>query len=93
MAQLLTDFNTQWTEYNGATVKIDGLAYKLTVRDSIQRYPYDAHLLSVYATPVNKSSKRYKAIGAQLGDDWSTDVLASDPAVVTSIMRQVCWRF
>ena len=88
----LTEYNAQWTEHNGKKVTVDGLRCRLVVRDFLAVYPYRQQMITVSAQPLSTTTKKYQAMRQQLGDDWSTDVLASDPEVTTDVMRQVGWR-
>ncbi len=46
-----------WTEHNGATVKIDGLNYRLKVMSWKTVYPYEMMALDVAAEIINKEIK------------------------------------
>jgi hypothetical protein len=90
---MLTAHQAQWLEHHGKVVKLDGHVHMLKVTTHEAIYPYAHTVLRVTATPVSTKTRYYRTIKAQLGDDWSTDVLASDPEVTTSVMQQVGWRF
>lgn len=75
-----------WLAYDGTRVVVDGLAYTIKVRTFTAIYPYPEERISVYAEPCNKRSQRYLATKAQLGDDWSTDILDSDLEVFVKFM-------
>ena len=84
-----TRFYGFWRDHHGKVVKIDGLSYRLRCSTYQQRYPYPEEVIDVAADPVSKSSAHYREVKARLGDDWSTDVLASDIDVQVSILRQL----
>lgn len=67
----------RWLPHNGKTVQVDGQRYRLEVSTVQAVYPYRHTSLSVYARPLNRNSKVYRQIRAELGDDWSTDVRGS----------------
>ena len=78
-----------WFDHNGKTVKVDGKAYKINVRGYEVIYPYKHTTLYVDAELVNKKCREYVETKAKLGDDWSTDVLQSDPEFQGKIMIQL----
>ena len=76
-------------ENNGATVRLHGYAHRLEVSTYKAVYPYEERRITAYATPVSKTSKWYRETGRELGDDWSTDLLASDPQVLAHVLWQL----
>ena len=76
MAHFL-ETNTEWLDHHNKTVTIDNLAYTVKVSTRRAIYPYEHNAISVTAECKNKDSRYYRAIRAQLGDDWVTDVLES----------------
>jgi hypothetical protein len=87
----LNAYQSQWLEHHGKTVKLNGHVHFLKVDTYEAIYPYAHTVLRVHAVPVSTKTRYYKAIREQLGDDWSTDVLASEEVTV-SIMQQIGWR-
>lgn len=85
----LTDFNKFWLEQDGKKVKLDGFAHVIKVTVINASYPYPHEAIDVSAEPINKNSKYYRDIRHKLGDDWSTDVLDSDPEVEAGIRQQL----
>ena len=79
---------SEWLEHDGKVVYIDQLAYNIKVRTYTARYPYEQQMITVDAEPKNKQSKYYREIKQHLGDDWSTDVLDSDPDVYANVLLQ-----
>jgi hypothetical protein len=90
---MLTTHQAQWLEHHGKIVKLDGHTHVLKVTTYEAIYPYAHTVLHVAAVPRNTKTRYYRTIKAQLGDDWSTDVLASESEVITSVMQQVGWQF
>lgn len=82
-----------WQRQHGKRVIVNGLAYVLDVSVIKAVYPRREERLSVYAKPVNRRTKVYRQIKADLGDDWDTDVLGSfdfEMEVLTQIaLREV----
>jgi hypothetical protein len=89
MAKSYAVYGETWEHHNGKRVKIDGLVHELQVTVYRARYPLDETVISVYAEPVNKSSRYYEKIRAALRDDWSTDVLESAPELQAKILAQL----
>jgi len=77
-----------WAEFDGRKVEIDGHVHILRVSSYEVIFPVKQRVISVYAEPVDKTSKWYCAIRAELRDDWSTDVLQS-PEVESAIYSQL----
>ncbi len=82
-------FYSEWLEHDGKSVKIEGLSYTLRVRTYEAAYPYRHTAINVYAEPANRRSKAYLKAKQELGDDWDTDVLASDLDLQASILSQL----
>ena len=81
----------QWEQHDGALVTVDGLRCKLRVESYEAIYPYRHRVLNVRAVPTRaaKRSEVYRSVRADLGDDWSTDVLESDINVQCEILEQL----
>jgi hypothetical protein len=77
-----------WLDQHGKRVKVGGIAYRLNVWTlrSLRPYPHD--IIRVDAEPVNKKSEYYREIKHHLGDDWTTDVLAS-PEFAVEVEKQL----
>lgn len=71
----LDNYHQEWLDYHGLKVLYEGRAYRLEARSFTPVHGEDR--ITVFATPVNKSSKMYREVKRTLGDDWSTDVLNS----------------
>jgi hypothetical protein len=76
-----------WAEFDGREVTIDGRKHVLRVATYEAIFPIRERVVTVYADPVDKDSEWYCAIRADLGDDWSTDVLDS-PDVEESVLLE-----
>jgi hypothetical protein len=74
-----------WAEFDGREVTIDGHKHTLRVSAYEAIFPIRERVITVDADPVDKNSEWYRAIRAELRDDWSTDVLDS-PEVEESIL-------
>ena len=83
------EFHKEWQDHHGAIVKIDGRNHTLRVRTYRARYPREEWVITVDAVPTNRRSKHYQDVRDQLGDDWSTDVLASDIELQCDILNQL----
>lgn len=81
------DFYSDWLQHDGKRVVVNGIAYVLHATSFMARYPYTQEMVSVQAEPVNKQSRFYREAKAQLGDDWTTDVLDSDSEVVAQFWQ------
>ena len=77
-----------WREHDGKKVVIRGSKHVLRVDFFMQKYPYEAEMVRVFAVPTSKTSKNYREIRALLGDDWSIDVLESDIELQSDIIKQ-----
>ena len=88
---MLTPTQAQWLNHDGKRVYLHGYAYTLKASTHEAIYPYAHTVLVVHAEPVNKQSKYYRAVKADLGDDWSMDVLGSNPETYAEIQRQIGW--
>jgi hypothetical protein len=84
-----TKFFGEWEKFNGRKVKIEGRAYRIRATVSTAIYPYEDEVISVHAEPINKRSKYYLKTKAELGDDWSTDVLESSIELICDIWTQL----
>jgi len=78
MSKPLSDWNSRWIKYDGATVKIGKHSHVIKVSVYDATYPVHQQVISVYADPVNKHSVEYLKTKKILGDDWSTDLLESE---------------
>ena len=79
---------SEWQEHNGKTVYLEGLSHTVKVESYRAYYPYERDVINVFAEPKNKNSKAYRETKARLGDDWSIDVLESEPEVYTDVLTQ-----
>lgn len=86
---MLASYYTEWIEHDCKTVLIDGIAHVLRVRTWYAVYPYEHESISVSAEPKNKRAKWYVERKRELGDDFSTDVLASDCELQVAILEQL----
>lgn len=82
-------YGETWEKHDGKEVTIDGYKYILRVSVYNAVYPYEHKAISVYADPKNKDCKYYQDVKRELGDDWSTDVLDSDPELSGHILNQL----
>jgi hypothetical protein len=89
---MLTPYQEQWLEHNGAVVDIAGEQHRLHVEVRDVSYPYLRTELHVFANVIDPNSPRYQETRRQLGDDWSYDVLNGSLELRTSVMVQLNWR-
>ena len=80
-----------WQEQDGKVVTLEGYCHILHVSVYEAIYPYRHTICRVSADPLDKASVWYQTIKAQLGDDWSTDVLSS-PDLAAAVMTQLGWQ-
>jgi hypothetical protein len=80
-----------WSEFDGRKVTLDGIKRVIRVRSYRARYPYERIVVNVDAVPTKAAmrSEAYRAVRRDLGDDWFTDILQSDPSVQEEILRQL----
>lgn len=78
-----------WEKHDGKRVTINGLAHTIKVTTGNAVYPYKHRYIRVEAVPCSKSSKHYREVRSELGDDWSTDLLASDIDLRVDVLRQL----
>ena len=83
------DSYKQWIEADEKKVFIDDLVYQIKVTTWLASYPVRSQRISVSAVPINKYSKHYLEVKADLGDDWVTDVLDSGDDFYLDIAKQV----
>ena len=90
MGNLAEIYSAEWLQHDGAKVKVDGLKCRLSVRVDKAYYPYEREEITVYAEPISRTSKAYRAKTAELGfrDHWCTDVL-SNLDLQCEILRQL----
>ena len=86
---VLNDYNCWWVQQDGKKVRLDRIDYWIKVNVYTAIYPYECTVISVYAVPINKNTKYYQKIRAELHDDWSTDVLASSSEIEFELRRQL----
>lgn len=75
-----------WLAHDGKHVVVDRIAYTIHAKTYTVRYPYREDVITVTAEPCNKQSTYYRTIKAQLGDDWYTDILDSEPEIFVKFM-------
>lgn len=80
-----------WAEYDGRKVTIDGIERVLRVTSYVAKYPYERLVVNVHAVPTKRgrNTSAYRAVRADLRDDWFTDVLESDFSVQEEILAQL----
>ncbi len=78
-----------WMDFDGRVVLIDGINHKIRVNRYNAIYPYPRIVTTVDAEPCNRNTKYYRDIRRQLGDDWSTDILQSDPSLQCDVLLQL----
>lgn len=83
------EFFTNWLLHHGKIAHLDGIAHRITVETCTAIYPYKQEVISVQATPVNRSSKHYLEEKKRLGDDWSVSVLDSDVEIQSHLLSQL----
>jgi len=78
-----------WLEHDGKVVRINNIKHVLRVSCYEAIYPYPHQVITVHADPKDKSTKYYQNQKVELGDDWSVDVLESNPVLQADILRQL----
>jgi len=80
-----------WEKHDGRHVTVGELRCKIQVRSYVAAYPYRHRVITVHAVPtrIAKRSESYLRVKRELGDDWSTDILASDCEVECDILEQL----
>jgi len=89
MSAELTERNKHWLEHEGKKVLIDGRPYRIKCSMWVAKYPLPHRVIDVSAEMVNKDDAYYREHRAKLGDDWSVDLIASEPEFVTPILEQL----
>ena len=82
-------FADQWQKYDGRTVIVNGLKCRIRVKVWESRGFRSREECYVDAVPISKTSKEYRIRKAELGDDWSTDVLASGAEFEVGLLTQL----
>lgn len=78
-----------WLDYDGRVVKLDGINHVLRCNRYKAIYPYERIVTTVHAEPQNRTTRYYRDIRRELGDDWSTDILQSDVTIQCEVMAQL----
>lgn len=80
-----------WSKFDGKAVKIDGLNCKIRVSSYWGKYPCKRLIINVDAVPTPEAMKTefYRNRRAELGDDWFTDILNSEPEFQEKIFMQL----
>ena len=88
---MATAFASDWISYDGRIVFVDGYSWKLRVETYDAVYPVKQSLTSVWLEPTKTTrwSDYYMTIKRRLRDDWTTDVLSSEPELQAELMRQL----
>lgn len=77
----------QWLKHHGKVVKVDGKKYKISASSHDAIYPYKHKSYTASAEMVDKNDPEYLTTKKDLGDDWSTDLLDSDPEVAAKFLK------
>jgi len=82
---------SDWEQYNGCTVQVDGIECTIRVDVFDRRYPTECRMIDVRAEPTGcaKRTAFYRGMKSRLGDDWSTDVLSSDCEFQADLLQQL----
>ncbi len=80
-----------WEKFDGRTVTVDGMECVIRVSSYLARFPREERVIHVHAVPTEAAmlTEAYLSVKRDLRDDWSTDVLDSDPEVQTEILEQL----
>jgi hypothetical protein len=80
-----------WEEFDGRAVTVDGMACTIQVSTYVASFPRNERVIHVHAVPTEAAmrTEAYLSVKRKLRDDWSTDVLDSDPEVQTEILEQL----
>ena len=80
-----------WEEFDGRAVMVDGMPCTIRVDTYIAHFPREERVIYVHAVPTESAmlTEAYLSVKRKLRDDWSTDVLGSDPEVQTEILLQM----
>lgn len=85
----LTEHNKHWLDHDGKVIEINGVKHKITCDLWTAKYPTTRRVIDVSATVCDKSCHYYTEHKEKLGDDWSVDLLASEPEFVAGILSQL----
>ena len=80
-----------WEEFDGRAVTVDGMECTIRVHSYVASFPREERVIHVHAVPTAAAmqTEAYLSVKRKLRDDWSTDVLDSDPEVETEILEQL----
>jgi hypothetical protein len=80
-----------WEQFDGRAVTIDGMDCIIRVRSYVASFPRKERVIHVDAVPTEAAmlTEAYLSVKRKLRDDWSTDVLQSEPEVETAILEQL----
>ena len=89
MARSLEHYS-DWLDYEGK-IYIDPDVGRCKIRTMLFTavYPCKMAMISVYGEPLNKRNRHYLDVKQQLGDDWTMDILESDPEYQAMIIRRM----
>lgn len=69
----LKPLNQLFEENSGRIISLGGKRYRVRYQRYQARYPYPHIVEEMHLVPLNKNTKWYQDIRAQLGDDWFVD--------------------
>ena len=80
-----------WEEFDGRVITVDGMECTIRVSTYMAIFPRKERVIHVHAVPTEAAmqTEAYLSVKRDLRDDWSTDVLDSDPEVQTEILEQL----
>lgn len=85
----MTTASYDWIDFDGRIVKLDGINHRIRVSRYNAIYPYPRIVTTVSAEPCDRRTRYYRDIRAELGDDWSTDILESDVSIQSEVLAQL----
>jgi len=81
--------DSDWLEYDGRIVSIDGNDHRIVARENRRTYPTAGYYYTVHAECVDKTAEWYRTRRAELGGDFCTDILGSDVELECDVWRQL----
>jgi hypothetical protein len=80
-----------WEEFDDRAVTVDGMDCIIRVNSYVAHFPRGERVIHVHAVPTEAAmqTEAYLSVKRKLRDDWSTNVLDSDPEVETAILEQL----
>ena len=81
----LAVYFSDWHQYNGQKVVIDGMKCTVHVHETTQYFPYKAKVMHCDVTIDDKTELFYLETKRKLGDDWSYDGFEMADEILTQL--------